>query len=177
MGRIFKSGKRAEEYGCVNNSAKTTPTDMENIEIRTATLEDRALVVHLDHRLDPTEHTELNREKKLTKALREGHCFIILANQRAVGFFIFDYRFFDQGWIELMVIDEEFRGKGIAGQVFDLIGKRCQADKVFTSTNRSNRRMQRALVKAGFSFAGELCGLDDGDPEWFYYRKADRTGG
>jgi hypothetical protein len=31
--------------------------------------------------------------------------------------------------------------------------------------------MQRALTKADFSFAGEINGLDDGDPELFYYRK------
>jgi hypothetical protein len=31
--------------------------------------------------------------------------------------------------------------------------------------------MQRALTKANFAFAGELNGLDDGDPERFYYKR------
>jgi hypothetical protein len=30
--------------------------------------------------------------------------------------------------------------------------------------------MQRALAKAGFSFAGQLTGLDEAEPELFYYR-------
>jgi RimJ/RimL family protein N-acetyltransferase len=87
-----------------------------------------------------------------------------LAGCRAVGFVIFDYRFFGQGWIELVVIDEKYRGKGIGAQVFDLLCKQCETDKIFTSTNTSNLCMQRALTKSGFTFAGKLDGLDDGDP-------------
>ncbi len=100
-----------------------------------------------------------------------GECFIILANNKTVGFVIFDYRFFDQGWIELIIINEGHRGKGIGGQTLDLICKQSKANKVFTSTNSSNIQMQQALTKAGFSFAGKLNGLDDGDPELFYYKE------
>jgi hypothetical protein len=35
--------------------------------------------------------------------------------------------------------------------------------------------MQRALKKADFTFAGELKGLDEGDPELFYFKKLDKT--
>jgi len=31
--------------------------------------------------------------------------------------------------------------------------------------------MQKALTKVGFSFAGKIDGLDDGDPELFYYKE------
>ncbi len=144
---------------------------MENVRLRKATLEDKSIVVGFDYRLDKDEHIKLNRKEKITKAILDGECFIILADDREIGFIIFDYRFFDQGWIELIIIDAEYRGKGIAGKVFDLICKQCKTNKVFTSTNSSNIRMQRALAKAYFSFAGELNGLDDGDPELFYYRK------
>ena len=34
--------------------------------------------------------------------------------------------------------------------------------------------MQKALKKAGFVFAGEVKGLDEGDPELFYYKKLDK---
>ena len=33
--------------------------------------------------------------------------------------------------------------------------------------------MQKALMKAGFSFAGKLIGLDEGDPELFYFKTTD----
>ena len=143
---------------------------MGNISLRKATIKDKPLVVDFDYRLDKVEHIELNREEKITKAILNKECFIIMADNRPVGFVLFDYRFFDQGWIELIIIGEEYRGKGIGGQSFDLIIKQCKTDKVFTSTNSSNIPMQRALTKSGFTFAGKIDGLDDGDPELFYYK-------
>ncbi|MGB3848325.1 MAG: GNAT family N-acetyltransferase [Tunicatimonas sp.] len=143
---------------------------MEDVGLREATTEDRSLVVDFDYSLNKLEHIELKREEKITKAILAKECLIILANNKAVGFVIFDYRFFDQGWIELIIIEEDYRGKGIGGRVFDLIGKKCKTNKVFTSTNSSNIQMQKALDKVGFTFAGEINGLDDGDPEWFYYK-------
>lgn len=144
---------------------------MENISLRKATIKDKVLVVDFDYNLDKVEHIELKREEKITKAILDEECFIILANNRAVGFVIFDYRFFDQGWIELIILDVKYRGKGIDGQAIDLICKQCKTNKVFTSTNSSNIQMQKALSKVGFSFAGTINGLDDGDPELFYYKK------
>ena len=144
---------------------------MENISLRKATRKDRAIVVDFDYSLDKDEHIKLNREEKITKAISNDECFLILADDKEVGFVIFDYRFFDQGWIELIIIDEKYRGKGLGGKTFDLICEQSKSDKVFTSTNSSNTQMQRALEKANFSFAGELKGLDEGDPELFYYKK------
>lgn len=152
----------------LNNTRKNT-SELEKITIRKATIEDKGIVVDFDYRLDEEEHIKLNREKKITEAILDDECFLILANDKEVGFVIFDYNFFNQCWIELIVIDEKHRGKGIGAKVFDIICKQCKSDKVFTSTNRSNTQMQRALKKADFSFAGELSGLDEGDPELFYY--------
>ena len=145
---------------------------MENISLRKASVKDKALVVSFDYSLDQVEHIELKRAEKIAKAILDEECFIILSDNEAVGFVLFDYRFFDQGWIELIIIAEKHRGKGIGGQVFDLLCQQCNADKVFTSTNSSNLPMQQALTKAGFVFAGKIDGLDKGDPELFYYREA-----
>ena len=93
-----------------------------------------------------------------------------MADDKEVGVIIFDYRFFDQGWIELIVVEENYRAKGIGGQAINQICKLSRTGKVFTSTNRSNIPMQRALSNIGFTFAGEIIGLDEGDPELFYYK-------
>lgn len=144
---------------------------MEKINLRTASKKDTSSVVAIDYALDKVEHIEQKREQKIKKAILENECYVILTASSIVGFVIFDYRFFDQGWIELIIIDEKYRGKGIAGQAFELICKQSKTNKVFTSTNNSNIPMQKALTKAGFTFAGELIGLDDGDPELFYFKK------
>jgi len=144
---------------------------MEKVSVRFATEKDRSLAVAFDYALDKDEHIKLKREDKIAKAISSEECFIIMVGNDAVGFIIFDYRFFDQGWIELIIIDEKYRGKGIGSHVFDLICRQCKADKVFTSTNSTNLRMQRALIKSGFTFSGKLDGLDKGDPELFYYKQ------
>lgn len=144
---------------------------MDNIRLRKATVQDKPTLIDLDFRLDQIEHFKLKREEKIDKAILAGECLIITEDQTSVGFVIFDYRFFDQGWIELIIINEAYRGKGIAVEAFNLIEKQCKSEKVFTSTNRSNASMQSALKKANFTFAGELTGLDEGDPELFYYKR------
>lgn len=146
---------------------------MENISLRKATIKDKVLVVDFDYNLDKVEHIELNREKKITKAISDEECFIILAGNRAVGFLIFDYRFFDQGWIELIIVEEKYRVKGIGGQAINLICRQSKTNNVFTSTNSSNTQMQKVLNKVGFSFAGKINGLDEGDPELFYFKTTD----
>jgi RimJ/RimL family protein N-acetyltransferase len=148
---------------------------MEKISLKLAVKKDKSLVVAFDYAHDKEEHIKLKREEKITKAILDEECFIVLADDRAIGFVIFDYRFFAHGWIELIIIDEKYREKGVGGQVFDLICKQCKTDKVFTSTNRSNLQMQKALTKAGFAFAGKLDGLDEGDSELFYYKKIKST--
>lgn len=145
--------------------------EMKSVALRIATEKDLPLVVAFDYALDKEEHIEWKREEKIAKAISDESCFVILADDREVGFAIFDYRFFDQGWIELLVMEEHHRGKGIGGQAIDLLCKQCKTGKIFTSTNSSNRQMQKALAKAGFTFAGKIDGLDDGDPELFYYKR------
>jgi F0F1-type ATP synthase alpha subunit len=77
-----------------------------NIKLRKATYNDKSIVVDFDYRLDKNEHIKLNREEKITKAISNNECFLFLSDNQVVGFLIFDYRFFDQGWIELIVIDK-----------------------------------------------------------------------
>jgi hypothetical protein len=47
-------------------------------------------------------------------------------------------------------------------------------EQVFTSTNASNQPMRSLLQAEGWSFSGELDGLDEGDPELVFYSSARR---
>jgi len=145
-------------------------TKMENISLSIATILDKKIVVEFDYNLDKKEHVKLNRKEKIHKAILNKHCFKILMNNKAVGFAIFDYRFFDQGWLELIIIEKAYRGKGIRGKAINLICNQSNTNKVFTSTNASNIPMQQVLNKIGFTFSGKLIGLDYRDPELFYYK-------
>ena len=83
---------------------------MENIVLTEAMINDKNLVIAFDDDLNNVEAIELNREKKITNAILNKSCFIIKADNKAVGFAIFDHRFFEQGWIELIVIEKAHRG-------------------------------------------------------------------
>ena len=144
---------------------------MDKVSLIKATIKDKALAIDFDYQLNSIEHIELRRAEKIAKAISDEECFIILEDNKAVGFVIFDYRFFDLCWIELIIVAKEHRGKGIGAEAMNLICRQSKTSKVFTSTNRSNTPMQKALVKVGFSFAGEIIGLDEGDPELFYYKE------
>jgi len=96
--------------------------------------------------------------------------FLIEYGGKTVGFAVFDYRFFDNGWIELLEIEEEYRGKGIGVQAVNKLCEICKTKKIFTSTNESNAPMRKMLEKAGFEYMGKVEGLDDGDPELFFRR-------
>jgi len=145
--------------------------DISTTTLKKADVDDSALVIGFDYRLNSEEHIKLHRAEKIAKAIASNDCFLILLDTHAIGFVIFDYRFFDLGWIELIAIEEQHRGKGIAVKVLELICARCKTHKIFTSTNSSNTAMQRALAKSHFCFAGQLTGLDEGDPERFYFKR------
>jgi len=148
---------------------------MEKISLRLATKNDSSVVVAIDYALNKEEHIKLKREEKIIKAISDKECFVVLANNTTIGFVIFNYSFFDQGWIDLIILEKKYRNKGIGKKVFELICKDSQTNKVFTSTNNSNIQMQKSLTNAGFTFAGKLNGLDDGDPELFYYKKREKN--
>ncbi len=148
---------------------------MLQISLQLATEQDVSIIVAIDYALDSKEHIELRREEKIKKAISKKECYIIKEDRIVVGFIIFDYSFFDHGWIDLLVIDEKYRGKGIGGEAIKLICKDSKTNKVFTSTNNSNLQMQKVLTKVGFTYAGQVEGLDEGDPELFYYKKEDTT--
>lgn len=44
------------------------------------------------------------------------------------------------------------------------------AEKIFTSTNASNRPMRQLLIQLGYQHSGTIENLDPGDPELIFVR-------
>jgi len=87
------------------------------------------------------------------------------------GFAIMNYTFFDNAFIELLMVAEKYRHCGIGSALLNYLFAECKTQKLFTSTNKSNEPMRKLLGKAGFTFCGEIDALDEGDPEMFFFRK------
>ncbi|MCL2370171.1 MAG: GNAT family N-acetyltransferase [Firmicutes bacterium] len=131
-----------------------------NVSLKLATLDNVKVILDID---------DLKRD--WTKAISQKECYLIFDNVEVVGFLVFNYTFFDCGWLGMIEIRKDLQEKGIGEKAINLVVKMCRAQKLFTSTNKSNIPMRRLLTKMNFIFSGELDGLDKGDPELFYYYK------
>jgi ribosomal protein S18 acetylase RimI-like enzyme len=79
--------------------------------------------------------------------------------------------FFGYPFVELLVVSEAYRRRGIGLALMEYLYENCKADRLFTSTNESNTPMRKLLDKAGFTQCGYCNALDEGDPELFYVRR------
>ncbi|MCL2847355.1 MAG: GNAT family N-acetyltransferase [Firmicutes bacterium] len=133
-----------------------------NINLKLATKIDLEVVVEID---------ELKRIMQWEEAIEKNNCYLILSGEEVIGFTVFNYSFFGHGWLSIIEIKESFRKQGIGEKAVSLIIKMCKTEKLFTSTNQSNGPMRSLLIKMSFTHSGTLDGLDENDPEMFYYKQ------
>ncbi|MDU4749241.1 GNAT family N-acetyltransferase (plasmid) [Pantoea piersonii] len=96
-------------------------------------------------------------------------CYIAEQQGIAMGYGVLNYHFFGYGFIEMLMVGEHYRRRGIGLALIAALKSRCQHPKLFTSTHRSNLPMQRLLLNAGFIPSGQVDNLDDGDPEAIFF--------
>ncbi|MGN8051229.1 GNAT family N-acetyltransferase [Curtobacterium sp. 22159] len=85
-----------------------------------------------------------------------------------LGFAVTDQSFFGNKFVELVRVLPAARRRGVASGLLAAVSAARRTPKLFTSTNLSNHPMQLVLATLGWTFAGIVYGLDDGDPELFY---------
>ncbi|MCZ3387752.1 MAG: GNAT family N-acetyltransferase [Actinomycetia bacterium] len=83
-------------------------------------------------------------------------------------------QFFGRDFITLLVVADTWRRRGVGTQLLNAATKQAATDVVFTSTNASNLKMRALLRREDWLISGTLDGLDDGDPEVVYFRRAQR---
>jgi GNAT superfamily N-acetyltransferase len=86
-----------------------------------------------------------------------------------MGYGVLHYHFFGCGFIEMLMVGERYRRRGVGLVLIAALKSHCRHPKLFTSTNRSNLPMQRLLLNAGFVASGQIDNLDDGDPEQVFF--------
>ena len=116
--------------------------------------------------IDPFRRIDLIRH-----AIKHGGCYIAVYNGIIKGLAIMNYTFFDNGFIELLMVAEKYRQCGVGSALLNHLFTVCKTQKIFASTNKSNETMRKLLGKTGFTFCGEIDALDEGDPEMFFFRK------
>lgn len=73
--------------------------------------------------------------------------------------------FFGRDFVDLLAVGPASRRRGIGRLLLRYALATAGTPQVFTSTNVSNHPMRSLLRAEGWSFSGELHGLDEDDPE------------
>ena len=117
-------------------------------------------------KIDPFLRTDL-----ISCSIKNGGCYVAVQDSVIAGFAFLNYSFFNNGFIELLIVDENYRKRGIGTALLNHLFEKCVTEKLFTSTNQSNEPMKKLLLKSGFILSGQIYSLDEGDPELFFVRK------
>jgi ribosomal protein S18 acetylase RimI-like enzyme len=149
--------------------SQTDDVKVVDYTIRRATSDDLGAVLNLD-RGTPVGH---DRGDFLTARIASQEVFIAERDGRLLGYAVLRAAsFFGRDFVDLMAVAVNERRQGVGSALLESVVKASSTDRVFTSTNRSNDPMIELLRKTGWTFSGELIGIDDDDPELVYYLDA-----
>jgi ribosomal protein S18 acetylase RimI-like enzyme len=121
--------------------------------------------------LDSLAQRSPGRAARLRAAIERGECFVAERGGVIAGHAVLEHSFYDNGFLALLLVREPDRRSGIGSALVREAERRCRSEKLFTSTNASNRLMQALLSRLGFARCGTIEELDPGDPEWVYVRR------
>jgi ribosomal protein S18 acetylase RimI-like enzyme len=146
----------------------------EQTEIRRAVADDLDGIL----RTDPhAARGDQGRSDFLRRSLALGECLVYLEHGAVAGFAVVKpAHFFGRDFIELLMVDPARRRRGIGRNLLGAALAAAGTEQVFTSTNASNQPMRSLLQAEGWSFSGELGGLDEGDPELVFYNASGQAG-
>ena len=89
---------------------------------------------------------------------------------RLVGFAVSERSFFEQPFLELLIVAPAARRQGVASSLVRRVEAAWAPGKLFCSTNTSNAPMRHLLESLGYVRSGVVENLDEGDPELIYFK-------
>lgn len=101
------------------------------------------------------------------------HDLVLLAElkTKVIGYGVLNHSFFRQATIEMLMIHTEYRGQAVGQELMTALEKLCSKEKLWVTTNLSNKPMQKLLSRLGYEPGGYIHALDEGDPELIFYKK------
>lgn len=121
--------------------------------------------------LDDIAQREEERREFIRREVAAGDCFVAVIDETVVGYGVLNYTFYDNGWIDMIYIHSDYRRRGVGTALLRHLELHCRTPKLFTSTNGSNLEMQSLLAKLGYEPSGVIHNLDEGDPEFVYFKR------
>jgi GNAT superfamily N-acetyltransferase len=130
-----------------------------------------------DHReliaFDEVAQSDKQRGDWLKQAIRERSVWVLAVGLKIKAYGILRENFFHRPFIEMLYVARAERRKGYGASLLaSLEANGLRHGEVWTSTNQSNQAMRKLLKERGFHQTGRVTGLDKGDPEVFYVKRA-----
>ncbi len=117
---------------------------------------------------------EVSRRQHIREWVSAGQAIVAVVDDVVAGYAALDYTFFGCGFIAMLMVKKESRRRGVATALIARLEQICKTDKLFTSTNESNKPMQALMKSLSYEASGTVYNLDDGDPELFYFKNLRR---
>src|SRR5581483_2856637 len=114
--------------------------------------------------------------RHLNSALKEKRAFIAFVGRIPAGFLIWTKDFYSHYFIDLVVVHPQMRRHGVAVAMIKAMEAFSAGNKLFSSTNRTNKAMQSVFERTGFVKSGFITHLERNDPELIYYKKIPSKG-
>ena len=140
---------------------------METIIIRLALSKDLKSIVNIDE----LAQSDPSRLKFINRVLASRQCYVAEQGEIIMGYGALEYSFYENGFVSMLYIHKTYRQQGFGTQMMRYFESICQTEKIFTSTNQSNKPMQALLNSIGYQPSGIIENLDEGDPELVYWKR------
>ena len=139
------------------------------MRIRLARQEDVKNIIRFDH----IAKSRKERRDFIKRSVLNKRCYVAAIKGKPVGYTVLKYDFwsFGGGFISMLYMHEDYRRRGIGSALMNYATKKCKEEKLFTSTNQSNKPMQSLLKKLKYERSGIIYNLDPGDPELIYFKR------
>ncbi|NLF40171.1 GNAT family N-acetyltransferase [bacterium] len=137
------------------------------MRIRQAQHEDVNAICVIDHIAQNDEQ----RRVFISTSVHAGTACVAEIDREIAGYVVLEHSFFGRGFIAMLVVDARHRRAGIGTALVRHAEGLCRSDRLFVSTNESNKIMQALLEKLGYTCSGVVGDLDPGDREVFFSRE------
>jgi GNAT superfamily N-acetyltransferase len=117
------------------------------------------------------------RAGPLIKSHLERHQLMVAeAEGRIVGFLAYRTDWFQCTFVTLVVVDEEWRLRGIAREFFRTVETVSLSPRIFSSTEETNAVSIRMHTALGFAPSGYIDNLPQGTRELLFYKRVPPRG-
>ena len=137
------------------------------MKLRIAQITDADAIIAFDR----VAASETARVQFIHDRIESSACYVAVIDAKVVAYAVLNYKFYDNGWIEMLYVHPQFQRQGIGSALIRCLIDVCRTPKLFTSTNQSNFSMQRLLATLEFARSGFIENLDEGDPELVYFKR------